>query len=101
MGMLDLECYADVDFAGIWGYEDPQDPHCIQSHTGFVILLGGCPILWTCKLQTYTALSTMDMEYISLSTITRDLLLMWDILQEICATMGLDYKELSMIKSTV
>ena len=23
-----MDCYADADFAGLWGHEDPQDPIC-------------------------------------------------------------------------
>ena len=24
-----LDCYIDADFAGLWGYEDDQDPVCV------------------------------------------------------------------------
>ena len=34
---LDVDCYADTDFAGLWGYVDPQDPICARSRTGFVV----------------------------------------------------------------
>ena len=26
-----LDCYVDADFAGLWGYEDKQDPVSVQS----------------------------------------------------------------------
>ena len=26
-----VDCYADADFAGLWGHEDPQDPICARS----------------------------------------------------------------------
>ena len=26
-----LDCYADADFAGLWNYEDDQDPVCVCS----------------------------------------------------------------------
>jgi len=42
---LCLDCYPDADFAGLWGHEDPQDPHCARSRTGYVITLAGCPVL--------------------------------------------------------
>ena len=38
---LTLDCYPDADFAGLWGREDPQDPHCAHSRTGYVITLAG------------------------------------------------------------
>ena len=28
---LGVDCYADADFAGMWGYENPQDPICARS----------------------------------------------------------------------
>ena len=34
---LDVDCNADTDFAGLWGYVDPQDPICARSRTGFVV----------------------------------------------------------------
>ena len=56
------------------GYEDDQDPVCVKSRTGYVLTLGDCPFLWVSKLQTEIALSTLESEYIALSTSMRDLL---------------------------
>ena len=42
---LSINCYPDADFAGLWGHEHPKDPHCVKSHTGYVITLAGCPVL--------------------------------------------------------
>ena len=67
------------DFAGLWGYKDSQDPHCIHSRTRYVITQS-CPILWTIKLQTEMALSTMEAEYVALSTAGKDLFPIMDIL---------------------
>ena len=36
------DCYADVDFAGLWGYENPQDPICASSITGLYIKADIC-----------------------------------------------------------
>eukprot|EP00804_Cyclotella_cryptica_P007533 CCRYP_010639-RD/>CCRYP_010639-RD protein AED:0.26 eAED:0.26 QI:0/0/0/1/0/0/3/0/643 len=54
-----VDCYPDADFAGLYGHEDSQDPHCARSRTGYVILAFGCPVLWRSRLQTEIALSTM------------------------------------------
>eukprot|EP00956_Cyclotella_meneghiniana_P010998 scaffold15408_cov41-Cyclotella_meneghiniana.AAC.16 len=51
-----IDCYPDADFAGLYGQEDSQDPHCARSRTGYVILAFGCPVLWRSKLQTEIAL---------------------------------------------
>ena len=34
---LVMDCYARADFAGLWGHEDPQDPICARSRTGFAV----------------------------------------------------------------
>ena len=47
---LVVECYADADFAGLWGHEDPQEPICDRIRTGFVVTFSYCPILWMSKL---------------------------------------------------
>ena len=49
---LVVYCYADAVFVGLWGYEDPQDPICDRSRTGFVVTFANFPILWVSKLQT-------------------------------------------------
>ena len=41
----DVHCYVDADFGGLWGSEDDQDPTCVKSRTGFVLLFMGCPLL--------------------------------------------------------
>ena len=42
---IDVDCYADAYFAGLWGHEDPQDPICARSRTGFVVTFANCPLL--------------------------------------------------------
>ena len=80
-----LDCYPDADFAGLWNQDDKQDPHCVRSRTGFVICFAGCPILWKSKLQNEIALSTMEAEYVALSTSCRDLFPLIDVTNEICS----------------
>ena len=47
---LVVDCYADADFVGLWGHEDPKDPICAGSRTGFVVTFSNCPLLWVSKL---------------------------------------------------
>ena len=42
---LAVDCYANADFAGLWGYENPQDPICAMSRTGYVVTFANCPLL--------------------------------------------------------
>ena len=62
---LKLNCFVDADFAGLWNYEDQQDYSSVKSHTGFVITLGGTPVVWASRLQSEIALHTMEAEYIA------------------------------------
>ena len=71
---LQLNCYVDADFAGLYNVEDQQDPVCVKSRTGYVLTLGKTPLLWVSKLQTEVALSTTEAEYIALSQAMRELI---------------------------
>ena len=72
-GQIDIDAYPDADFAGLYGYEDVQDPVCVRSRTGYIIMVANCPILWKSSLQTETATSTMEAEIIALSNCCREL----------------------------
>jgi hypothetical protein len=80
---IKLNCYVDADFAGLYGYEDKNEKASVKSRTGFYILLGNVPVLWTSKLQTEIALSTMEAEYIALSTAMRAFLPIRHVLHEL------------------
>ena len=84
---LKLDCYVDADFAGLYEVEDNQDPISSRSRTGYVFVLGQCPVLWASKLQTETALSTVEAEYIALAMAMRDLLHLRRLIQEMAAIM--------------
>ena len=84
-----VDCYPDADFAGLYNKEDAQDPHSVRSRTGFVICVANCPILWKSKLQTEIALSTMEAEYVALSTACKDLFPLLDLIRELAAACGL------------
>ena len=71
---LQVDCYVDADFAGLWNVEPDQDPICVKSRTGFLIMFMGCPLTWVSKLQTQIVLSTMEAEYIALSQSMRELI---------------------------
>jgi hypothetical protein len=87
---LNIDCYPDADFAGLWTRDNKQDPHCAHSQTGYVICLANCPLLWKSKMQTEVALSTMEAEYVALSTSCRDLFPLIDITNELCALLQVD-----------
>jgi len=90
---LSVDCYPDADFAGLWGHEDPQDPHSVRSRTGYIITLSGCPILWKSSMQNLVALSSMESEYVSLSTACRDLFPLIDLIKELGGCLDIPVKD--------
>jgi hypothetical protein len=56
---------------GVCGYTDKQDPFCVKIRTGYVIFIADCPVSWVIWLQTDIATSTLEAEYITLSTAMR------------------------------
>jgi hypothetical protein len=82
-----MDCYPDAEFAGLWKRDKTDDPSCVRSQTGYVICVSNWPVLWTSKLQTEIMLSTMEAEYVVLSSSFRDLFRLIDITQEICSAL--------------
>ena len=80
---MKLDGYVDADFDGLYHVEDNQYPTCVKYRTGYGILLDGCTIIWTSKLQTEIYLITLEAEYIVLSTSMKYLLPQRKLLQEI------------------
>jgi hypothetical protein len=71
--MCKIDAYPDADFAGMYGHEEHTDPACTKSRIGFIIIFADCPVFWQYKLQTETALSTMEAKIIALSACCREL----------------------------
>ncbi len=48
-----IDSFQDADFAGMYRHEDIDDPVCVKSRTGYVILDADCPFMWypNCNLQ--------------------------------------------------
>jgi hypothetical protein len=66
-GVLKIDAFPDANFAGMYGYERHDNPSCVKSWTGYVINVANCPVMWQSKLQTETALSTMEAEIVAIS----------------------------------
>jgi hypothetical protein len=73
----------DADFCGLWDQGSAaQDSMTSKSRTGFVIMYAGCSIVWASKLQTQTALSTTEAEYVALSTAQREQIPLMNLFKE-------------------
>jgi hypothetical protein len=81
---IGFEVYVYASFSGDWNPEDAEwDRSTAQSRTGFVIRYASCPIIWTSKSQTEVALSTTESEYIAISSATREILPLIELIQEL------------------
>lgn len=87
--ILKIDDYPDADFAGMYGHEKVTDPSCVKSRTGFVITVANCPVHWQSKLQSETALSTMEAEIIALAHSCRELFPIMDMLKSLCGVLKL------------
>jgi hypothetical protein len=94
---LAMDLYVDADFAGLWSSEKLDDSMSVKSRTGYIIMIGGTPVIWSSKLQTEIALSTCEAEYIALSTAMRALLPMRELIQSLSGSLKIDRKELSKV----
>ena len=66
--MFNLDMYVDANFCGLYGREDPRSQNSVKSRTGYIISLCGWPIVWKSSLQTHLSQSTMEAEYLALSS---------------------------------
>ena len=87
-----FECWVDANYASNW-YKPgaAKDPMTAKQRSGWVMMYAGCPITWSSKLQTLTALSTMEAEYVALSSVLRDQIPIMQLMKEIIKQ-GIDVK---------
>lgn len=100
-GELKVDAYPDADFAGLYGHEKVTDPACVKSRTGFVITVSDCPMVWVSKLQTETALSTMEAEIIALSHCCRELFPVCDIVKEVGKVVGMKTEDMTSMHVSI
>jgi hypothetical protein len=68
---LSLDAHRDSNFARVWHHEYVHLRDSCLSQTGFITVLAGVPIHWSSKVQTETALSSTEAEYITLLPMRR------------------------------
>ncbi len=45
LDLLQIDCYPDSKFAGIYGYEKDHDLECVKSRTEYIITVTNCPVI--------------------------------------------------------
>jgi hypothetical protein len=98
---MDIDCYVDSDFAGLWPWEDKNDPSCVKSRMGFVICLANCPLVWKSQLMPDISLSTMEAEYSALSVAMKAVLPLQRLINGLAGGIGLISERLTSYKTTV
>ena len=92
-GTYKVDCYVDANFAGLHGHDPQEMPTSACSCTGFIMFFGGCPLLWKSQLQTETALSTFQAEYVALVAAMHQLIVVQWVLQDLVACLSLKPKQ--------
>ena len=97
---LVVDCYADAEFAGLWGNEYPQELICARSRTGFGVTFANCPLLWVSKLQTDIDLSNLHSEYVALSHSVGALISLKSLIKEVIENLVIDSENLKFVSSS-
>ena len=85
---LNIDAYHDADSSILYNYKEYNDIIFVQSRTGFVINVDGCPVLWNSQIQSETAMSTMPLQVIALAACCRELIPRIAMVGEMVASVG-------------
>ena len=80
-----------------WLHENPQDPICDRSKTGFVVTFDNFFIFWVSKLQIEIALSTLHYGYMALSHSIVALLPFKSLIKEVIDNLVIDSEKLNFV----
>jgi hypothetical protein len=84
-----IDCYVDADFAGLYNRDPHSSSTSAKSRLGYIISLGGVPLVWRSQLQSEISLATQESEYSSLSQSLRTVLPLRQLLIEVTDALGL------------
>ena len=97
---FEVDAHVDSNFCGRYGQEKPDNPDNVRSRAGHVLLLNGCPIVWSSKMIQSVCLSTMMAECYALSEAMREVLLLRNLVRVVGAGLGVDPNALTQFKTT-
>jgi hypothetical protein len=98
---LQLDCYVDADFAGLYKRDPDASPTSGKSRIGFIISLGRVPLVWRSQLQSEISFSTLESEYSSLSQAMHTLLPIRSLLLEVAPAIRLEKALVATIHARV
>ena len=94
---LKLDLFADADFVGLFATEDNMDPISVKSRIEVLLNFGGVPVCSSSKLQSEISLSTLEVEYITLSQGMHELISAKSLVLELGEQMNYDLKSASSV----
>jgi hypothetical protein len=100
-GSLLIDCYVDADFASLFGRDPDASRSSAKSRLGYVITLGGVPLVWKSQLIQEICLSTTFTEYNSLSQALRVVLPIRSLILELVALLCVPQEIRAMIHARV
>ena len=98
---LEISVFCDADFGGLFGRDPDNEETSAKSRSGYVIKLGGLPLMWKSQLQTCVALSTLEAEYQSLSDCLRSVIHVRALVIEVTEAVGVSSAVVATINATV
>lgn len=98
---LNVNCFVDTDFAGLWPHEEAHDEDCVKSRVGYAITVSGCPLIWKSRLLNDIAMSTCEAEYSGLSLAMKALLPVLYLVNYTRDRLGLTEEQVSTMDCTV
>ena len=73
-GTFDLKHWVDADFAGLYCREPGGNPKSVKSRYGYIVTVGGVPLIWKSQLISEICLYTFCAEYVGLTKALRALI---------------------------
>ena len=99
-GTLTLNSMSDADFAGLYKVDPMEDVSSAKSRMGYIISVGGCPLVWKSQLISSVCLATAEAEYYSLSHCLRVLLPIRRVMEELAENLKVPLEVKSTMTST-
>ena len=98
---MNLKCWTDADFAGLYKRENNKSPTSARSRTGYIIALSGVPLHWKAVLQVQCCTSSCESEYLALGEALKALFLLIELVKECCTEVGLPSDTVAAIHADV
>jgi hypothetical protein len=100
-GTLNLQCWVDADFCGLYYRKPDAAPVSAKSCTGLIIALGGVPLFWKSQLQHKIALSTVESKNCALFAAMKMLIPIHEMIVELVGFLNIPCSILSSLHCTI